>query len=384
MTNRKDSLGLYLHIPFCLKKCDYCDFYSLPVNNNNEVIETYVSCLLNELKWRRQEAAAPFTSIYMGGGTPSLLKPQQIERIIDTIFGHYPTGPRLEITIEANPATLSLQSMKDYRSAGVNRLSIGIQSFIDRELKMLGRLHGRDEAENTLKNAAKAGFVNYSADLIYGIPGQREEDWLNNLRLMQQYEPPHISVYLLQLEDTTPLARKIETGLINPVAEELEISLYRLGLDYLQEQGYHHYEISNLAKPGHECCHNLVYWHGGSYLGFGCGAVSFDGVSRSLNQPPLEKYIAALQSGHPPSIEVLETMDNNQRATDAIILGLRLTSGINVADFNERFGMDIFKHFQEAINVCLEQGLLVNKDGRLYIEPRAYFLSNQVFSRFLG
>jgi oxygen-independent coproporphyrinogen III oxidase len=385
VTNKNEPLGLYLHIPFCLNKCDYCDFYSLPVNaNNNEEIEIYTRCLIVELKQRCQKASAPFASIYLGGGTPSLLKPKQIESILDTIFGNYQAGFQPEITMEVNPATVNLRDMKDFRSAGVNRLSIGVQSFSDRELKVLGRLHGREEAIIALDNAARAGFMNFSADLIYGIPGQQEADWYNNLREMGKHEPPHLSIYLLQLEESTPLAKKIATGLVQPVDEDFEIRLYRMALDYLQQQGYNHYEISNLARPGYECCHNMIYWRGSPYLGFGCGAVSFDGVSRFLNQPPLREYIEALRAGRKPLLEVLETMNDDQRAADALILGLRLTAGIDLADFNDRFGINILQRFEEAIFTSCEQNLLVIKDGRLYLDPRAYFLSNQVFSRFFG
>ena len=383
MISDQAPMGIYIHVPFCLRKCDYCDFYSIGLSNQ-EMLETYTHSLVLELRRRREEFPFPFNTIFLGGGTPSLLKPQQIETIIDTVFAHYPAAGQPEISLEANPATVNLQGMKDLRSAGINRLSIGVQSFSDSELRLLGRMHDSKEAEEALANAFRAGFTNVNADLIYGIPGQQARDWESSLTRLQKYQPPHLSMYLLQLESSTPMGRKINEGKLPAEDEDLESRLYYKALEFLRARGYHHYEISNLAQPGLECRHNLIYWQAGRYLGIGCGAVSFDGRQRILNQPPVEKYIADLMAGRCTAVEILETMNLQQRLVDALILGLRLIDGINVEDFNHRFDINIKDLFKEAINTSCEEGLLAEHGGRLYLTPRAYFLSNQVFSRFIS
>lgn len=383
MTNSSAPMGIYIHIPFCLHKCDYCDFYSLPIVDP-VILENYTRSVIKELKRQAASISSPCGSIYLGGGTPSLLLPQQVERIVNSVFDNYQAGSELEISMEVNPATVNLEDLKGLRGAGVNRLSVGVQSFADIELKTLGRMHGGYEAEATLRDVVKAGFNNFNIDLIYGLPGQTQSSWLENLSLAMKFNPQHISSYLLQLDESTPMARKVKAGIINLLDDELESKLYYTTLDFLAEQGYYHYEISNFARPGYECRHNLLYWQAQEYLGIGCGAVSFINRQRNLNQADVNHYIADMLADLPLQIEILETMTPRQLVADAIILGLRLTGGIKREEFRDRFGIDIMEEYRDVIKTCQVQGLLEIENDRIYLAKRAYFLSNQVFIQFMA
>jgi putative oxygen-independent coproporphyrinogen III oxidase len=383
VTNKGESMGIYIHIPFCLQKCDYCDFYSLPLNQP-DLLEDYTRSVTNELNMRQAEMDRPFISIYLGGGTPSLLRPGQVEQILSAIFAAYSSQGKIEISMEMNPATVTLKKLKDYKAAGVNRMSVGVQSFSDQELKLLGRLHDRAEAEDALRCVHQAGFDNFSLDLIYGLPGQTWSAWSRNLSRAVEFEPRHISAYLLQLEPTTPMAQKIEKGMMSLLDDEAEAGLYYNMVDYLKEQGYLHYEISNFARPGCECRHNLLYWQSRPYLGIGCGAVSFNDTERYINQPPLENYISALLDSRRPPVTMLESMNSEERLIDAVVMGLRLTQGINGTDFKHRWGIDILKKYHDILSGGQTRGLLELENDRIYLTKRGYFLSNQVLSEFFS
>lgn len=376
-------MGIYIHIPFCLQKCDYCDFYSLPLTQP-DLLEDYTRSIIRELDMRKNETGRPFVSIYLGGGTPSLLQPEQVEQILSAIFAAYPSQGEIEISMEMNPATATLQKLKEFKAAGVNRMSVGVQSFSDQELKLLGRIHDRAEAEDALRYVHQAGFDSFSLDLIYGLPGQTRSDWGRNLSRAVEFDPQHISGYLLQLEPTTPMARKIEKGMMSLLDDETEAGLYYNMIDYLKKQGYRHYEISNFARPGCECRHNLLYWRSRPYLGIGCGAVSFNDKERYINQPPVENYISALLNNRRPPVTMLESMDSEERLIDAMIMGLRLTEGINCTDFQHRWGIDILKKYHDIISDCQTRGLLEQENGCIYLTKRGYFLSNQVLSEFFN
>ncbi|PKM76008.1 MAG: coproporphyrinogen III oxidase [Firmicutes bacterium HGW-Firmicutes-15] len=382
MTNSSANMGIYIHIPFCLHKCDYCDFYSLPITDP-VILEKYTRSVISELRRRASSISGPLASIYLGGGTPSLLLPQQVERIVNSVFENYQTSSELEISMEANPATVNLEDLKGLKCAGVNRLSVGVQSFADIELKTLGRMHGGHEAESTLRDVVKAGFNNFNIDLIYGLPGQTLSSWQENLSLAMNFNPQHISTYLLQLDESTRMARKVKAGTINLLDDELESSLYYTTLDFLAEEGYYHYEISNFARTGYECRHNLLYWQAQEYLGIGCGAVSYINRKRFLNQKNVNHYIEDMLADRPLQIEILETMTPRQLAADAIILGLRLTGGIKREEFRDRFGIDIMEEYRDVIKDCQTKGFLEVENDRIYLSKRAYFISNQVFMQFM-
>ncbi len=377
------SAGIYIHIPFCLRKCSYCDFYSLS-RPEPAILERYCQSLIRELQirasdWREQE----FSTLYLGGGTPSLLKPAQIEQVVKAIFSNYNMEASPEISMEANPATLNGQSLQALQAAGINRISLGVQSFQDHELKLLGRMHGVEEVEATVLALGKAGMKNYNLDLIYGIPGQTLEDWMYNLRMAVQCHPQHISAYLLQLDPGTPLARRIQMEKLPDGDEDMEASMYYEGRDYLSSQGYQHYEISNFAQANQACHHNLIYWQAHEYLGLGAGAVSYKDGQRRLNKADLDAYLARIENGQRSEFEVLEVMSERDKFLDAIILGLRMTAGIKPSEFWQRFGIDFTKEYHAIISQLEQDGLLIAEKDRICLSRRGYFLSNQVFCQFL-
>ncbi len=383
MTNSSEPIGIYIHVPFCLHKCDYCDFYSLPLQDP-DLLENYTRSVIVELQSRASSISCPVASVFLGGGTPSLLLPRQVDRIIDTVLAAYQVGSAPELSMEVNPATVSLKDLQGLRAAGINRLSVGVQSFADSELRTLGRLHSGGEAAAALRDVIKAGFTNINIDLMYGLPGHSLSAWLTTLSAAMKFNPQHISTYLLQLDESTPMGQKVKRGVVNLLDDELESKLYYTTVDFLIQQGYHHYEISNFARPGYECRHNLIYWQAQEYLGIGSGAVSFIDSQRVLNQAKVYHYIESMLSDRPAQVEILETMTPRQQVADAIILGLRLTGGINRGDFLKRFGIDIMEDYQIPIQTCQAEGLLEIGDDKICLTPNAYFLSNQVFRQFIA
>lgn len=383
MINRDRSAGIYIHVPFCVQKCSYCDFYSLPLRDKT-YMERYTMGLIREIEaqaagWSGRE----FSSIYIGGGTPSLLFPEQIDRILRSLYAHLKILPQPEISMEANPATLSLSNLQELRSAGINRLSLGVQSFLDEELKILGRIHGATEVMEAVADLVKAGISNYNLDLIYGIPGQSQENWKYNLQMAVSCQPQHISTYLLQLDPSTPMAKQIEQGRLKALEEDLEADMYYTGVDYLRSQGYQHYEISNFSRPGYACHHNLIYWQACEYLGLGPGAVSYRDGQRWLNIAQLEDYLDDDHQGRANNVEVLETMTHHDQFVDAVILGLRMTAGISRGEFRQRFGIDFHQEYHAIIEKFSRDGILIVDQDRIYLSRRGYFLSNQLMAQLL-
>ncbi|CFX98790.1 Radical SAM, alpha/beta horseshoe [Syntrophomonas zehnderi OL-4] len=348
------------------------------------MLERYIHCLLKEIKLRStQWKDYQFSTIYLGGGTPSLLEPFQIEQILKAIFHNYVLTTDTEISMEANPATVNLESLRGFREAGINRISLGVQSFQDNELKILGRIHRVSEIKDTLGALAKSGIKNINLDLIYGIPGQTWKDWLFNLRMAVKYHPQHISAYLLQLDPSVPLARRIISGEIPAENEDLQYAMYYSTIDYLSGQGYQHYEISNFALTGYECHHNLIYWQAHEYLGLGVGAVSYQNGQRIINKANLHDYLTRLESDGICDTKILETMNEREKMLDALILGLRMTTGIKPSELEVRFGIDFIQEYYAIIKKLEQDGLLIIEPDRIRISRRGYFLSNQVFSRFI-
>lgn len=383
MINSHNKWGIYIHIPFCIKKCHYCDFYSIPVREKSWLAR-YTGCLLREIgRATANSLEHNIDTVYLGGGTPSLLSPEQIYAVIEALQKKFRFEPYTEISMEANPYHHDYSALKLIKEAGINRLSFGAQSFNDNELKILGRIHNRHDVIKTVEAAHKAGFSNINLDLIYGIPGQSLKQWEKNLRMAVDCGPQHISVYLLQLDEQTPLAQRIARHEIKLLGEDAESQMYYTAVDYLQGQGFNHYEISNFAKEKYECRHNLHYWNADEYLGFGVGAVTFVRPRRTINQPPVEDYMEQLEKGMPCRAEVLEVMDNQQLLADAIILGLRLTRGINRKDFQKHFGVDLYKIYGEVIEKCVEDKLLNSGNGTIALTGKGYFLANEVLYQFI-
>jgi oxygen-independent coproporphyrinogen-3 oxidase len=378
----ENKLGMYIHIPVCLQKCHYCDFYSIPLNKMG-LISTYTNALLREIDCRCREANGQLVdTVYLGGGTPSLLSAQEVKLLLDRIRMKFLLTSNPEITLEVNPATISRAKVLGYIEAGVNRLSVGAQSFIGRNLKVLGRLHTPEDILETVDIIRTCGIKNLNLDLIYGIPAQSQAEWETSLKAAVNCHPEHISVYLLEPGVNTPLRHSIEKGRIASLAEDTEGAMYDYAIEYLADHGFTQYELSNFSLPGQECRHNLKYWKAYQYIGLGAGAVSFDGAARSMNKPVIKTYIDCLSHGKSCPVEILESMSDREVVADALILGLRLCAGINLEAFKLRFNTDIISDFP-AIIPLIDQGLLEIEHGYLRLTRGSYFVSNQVFYRLI-
>lgn len=370
--------GVYVHIPFCRSRCSYCDF-ATDIYRDSGAVERYVDSLTSEIQNSRIIVQSPADTVYFGGGTPSLLTPQQVERIIETVRDRIGITFDAEITMEMNPATVTLESLTAYRSLGVNRASFGVQTFDDTALKLLARGHNADDARNTFKLLREAGFDNISLDLIAGLPGQTLGQWEQNLNEALGLSPEHISLYLLEIHQGTPLAEQIHSGRQPLPDEELAAQMYEMMLDRLAAAGYSQYEISNFSLPGRESRHNSKYWTLDPVFGFGVSAHSFDGCERYSNERDTAKYVEMISSGG--SAEVTrETVD---LCSEYIFLGLRLNAGIDIADFRNRFGVEFMVKYEHEAASLLESELVEIADGRIRLTRFGRLYSNEVFALFV-
>lgn len=331
--------GLYIHIPFCKHKCSYCDFYSIEKLGD---IDSFVPVLCSEIVMRShhlQEAALPFNSVFFGGGTPSLLQAEQMKRIIDLLRENYSFEDNCEWTMECNPGTVSFESLSAYRSLGINRLSFGVQSLHAAELQFLERIHNADEVTDSVKAARDAGFGNINLDVMFAVPGQTLQSYEQSLKGITELQAEHISAYSLIYEEGTPLHARLLKGEVQPLPEDVDAGMYEFTIDFLEAHGYHQYEVSNFAKDGFRCRHNLCYWQGKNYLAFGPSAHGYMGDVRYRNARNIGKYSQSVQSGTLPTIGS-EQLTKEQRMFEQIFLSLRST-GIPVALIADSFGCDI-------------------------------------------
>jgi oxygen-independent coproporphyrinogen-3 oxidase len=365
------EIVLYIHIPFCRRKCRYCSFTSFA--GREAEIPAYVSALKKEID--KCAGGESVGSIYFGGGTPSLLTAGQAGEILATVRFCFSVSPAAEISIEANPGTIDEACLKAVRMLGVNRLSLGVQSLNDDELKLLGRIHSAAQAQEAFCLARQSGFDNVNLDLIYGLPGQSLEDWRNTLEKALALAPEHLSLYALSLEPGTPLWQAIEDKSLPAIDPDLAADQYELAEDLLEASGYHHYEISNWARPGRECRHNLAYWLNRPYLGFGVAAHSSRDGRRYANTASLDDYLAALSHGALPEKALDEAISPGLRLAETVILGLRLDSGIPAADISDRH--------RQTVGEMTDLGLMEYSDGNIRLTRRGRLLSNEVFWRFL-
>jgi oxygen-independent coproporphyrinogen III oxidase len=341
-----------------------------------------VTALKNELQKKAKGECV--RSIYFGGGTPSLLSAEDIGGILSVIRTHFTVDKAAEITIEANPGTINQAYLADIRKQGVNRLSLGVQSLNDRELVLLGRIHTAAEAKEAVKLAQASGFDNLNIDLIYGLPAQALSDWRQTLEEALLLEPEHISLYALTLEEDTPMWNAISQNFLPALNPDHAADMYELAEDLLAARGYIHYEISNWARPGRECQHNLIYWHNLPYLGIGAAAHSCSNGRRFANTKDMDKYLAYYYSGKkPPLPELDEEISPELELSETVILGLRLNEGVNAADIQSRFGIDLMEHYQRQIEEMAAAGLLEQGEGNIRLTRRGRLLSNEVFWRLL-
>jgi oxygen-independent coproporphyrinogen III oxidase len=372
------ATSLYIHIPFCKSKCGYCSFISFPGREAD--IPAYIEAIKEELFTRL--GADALTTIYIGGGTPSLVSWDQISELLDTFWSLCGIDPDAEITIETNPGIVTEEYLISIKKIGINRLSIGAQSLNDTELKLLGRIHTVTEIKDTYQWARKAGFENINLDLIYSIPGQTMENWRYSLEQVVAFEPEHISLYSLTLESNLPMAIKIEAGELPGLDPDAAADQYELAEALLDQHGYIHYEISNWAKPGFECRHNLVYWNTLPYLGAGVAAHSYLDGHRTANTSSLDDYISLIGQQQSPVV-MDEEIPPPLQVAEAVILGLRLIDGISPDDINTRFGVNINQIYRQQIHDLQDLGLIEMGKGMIKLTPRGRLLGNEVFHRFL-
>lgn len=364
---------LYIHIPFCLEKCIYCDFYS--VSFKSQIVRDYINALCQEIKLRTPNSE--LRAIYIGGGTPTILPEKEIEGLLHAIRDNYSINSDAEITIEANPGTITAKKAESLLKSGINRISIGVQSFNDTELSVLGRSHDASDALEAVESVKKAGFNNISIDLIYGIPKQSLKDWEYSLRKAVEISPEHISTYELTPEKNTPLYEDIKFARIVMPEEELISDMYYRAIDVLNDHGYIHYEISNFAKPGFECRHNLNYWDRGEYLGIGAGAHSFFNSRRTGNIRNVSGYIESLNQGVLPVNEEVEIKDDDA-LKEYIFLGIRKTDGIDISLLSGK-GPQI----QKVVDELVSHDLVELKGNRLKLTRKGLILSNEVIVQVL-
>ena len=371
--------GLYIHIPFCAKRCLYCDFFS---NTDMKFKEPYVSAVIREMQLRQEYIGEePLDTIYFGGGTPSQLQQADFERIFKAIDCLFNISSCKEITLEANPDDMTPEYVASLRNLPFNRVSMGVQSFKEKDLHFLNRRHDREQALRAVGLCKENGIPNISIDLIYGLPGQTLEEWQENLDDAIHLEIPHISAYHLIYEEGTALYKLMEAGKVAPIEEELSVTLFSTLINRLAEAGYLHYEISNFARPGYFSQHNSSYWTGKKYIGIGPSAHSYDGESRQWNISSLPHYLEGIRTGI-PNIEI-EKLDINTKYNDFIITGLRTMWGIRTANIREQFGEEKQAYLERQAATYLHQGLLIYENDTLTLSKEGIFISDGIMSDLL-
>ena len=374
--------GIYLHIPYCLHKCGYCDFNSHPENREEE--EIYVSALMSEIDhYAQQLEGKTISTVFVGGGTPTLLPPENLDKILGSIKSHFNLSPDCEITIEANPATIKQENLAEIRSSGFNRISIGVQSFDTDELKLLERVHNVDEIHTTIDRARRAGFDNLSLDLMFGLPDQLPEKWMANLHKALEKNPDHISAYGLTIEPATAFFKLHDRGLLTLPSEETQLEMFQSTIETLQSAGYQQYEISNYARPGFECRHNLNYWDNGEYLGLGAGASSYLNGERFKNTALPSRYIRSVREDG-AAVESTETLTPLHSMGETIMLGLRRLKGIAIEDFENRFQISFNKVYGKVIDPLLNEGLITINQNHMALSRKGLFLADSVILKFLA
>jgi len=415
--NRQLPTGIYIHIPFCVRKCLYCDFNSYA--GKEALFESYVEALRAEIRLgAAQYPDAGISTVYFGGGTPTVLPPERLADIVNEVRESFHVAPDAEITVEANPGVSGASRQSDLtpdpspkqgvealllppfrgqagRGVGTirtpqsalrnlfNRLSLGIQSLCDDELRLLGRPHTSEEAVRAFSDARRAGFQNISLDLMYGIPGQTPESWRRTLDGVLQLGPEHVSLYSLTVEEGTPFFAMRAAGQLSLPDEDAEADMYEEAIRTLTAAGFEHYEISNFAKPGFECRHNVIYWRNQPYFGFGAGATSYLEGVRATNIPTVEEYIRRIQAGK-DTTATEECLAGRRAKGETMFLGLRMLRGVDERVFSERYGTAPQTVFHEEIEELVSRGLLESENGSLRLTRTGLLFADDVFAQFVG
>ena len=375
------KLGLYVHIPFCERKCNYCDFYS--VSKSDIVEKQYIKALLEEIKsYKNISKDYVVDSIFIGGGTPSYLNHENIGLILDEIKNIFILSDDIEVTMEANPNSITLDKVINYKKYGINRMSVGIQSLDKDILKIIGRLHNSKEALEAIDTIKKAGINNINVDIMFNIPGQELSSIQSTLKQVIDKDIEHISFYSLKLEEGTPMYKMEESGIIKMVDDDIERNMYYEGRELMENNGYYQYEISNFSKPGYECRHNIKYWTGGEYIGFGPFAHSCFKDNRFNNISDIKRYCENMNE--PNKYRHLnEVLDKESKMFEYIMLRLRMNSGFIIEDFNGEFNIDFMKKYKNQIDSLLKYQLIDIDNGKVKLTKKGMDVSNYVFEEFL-
>jgi oxygen-independent coproporphyrinogen III oxidase len=372
-------LGVYIHVPFCSSICNYCNF-------NRGLFDAalkarYVDALQSEIR-ATSVAGRSADSIFFGGGTPSLLDPEEIGRLIEACRETFALSDDCETTLETNPETSSLPRMERFRAAGVNRISFGVQSFREPELKRLGRIHTADRAIGAVQEARAAGFDNISLDLMMWLPQQSRENWCENVEALVAVGPEHASLYLLELYPNAPLKEEMARSGWSLAPDDDAAEMYLWSLERLDRAGYRQYEISNVARPGRESRHNLKYWRDGEWAGFGCGAHATVGGVRSRNIASTEEYIKRIAAGE-SAVSEQRVLTAQERLEDALFTGLRLAEGLDIEAIGRRYGVDVWSRFGPSLAPFADAGLLLREGNRLRLTRDGMLLANEIMGVFV-
>lgn len=376
----KKNMELYIHIPFCVKKCAYCDFLSFPADEGTK--RRYVEKLMEEMRTMGAVCRDNTVStVFVGGGTPSILKGEWMEELFSVLRENFSLEPDAEISMEANPGTVTKEKLFSYRRAGINRLSFGLQSAKERELSALGRIHSFEDFLESFRAARECGFENINVDLMSALPGQTADSWMETLKRTAELSPEHISAYSLIVEEETPFyeAYGSEAGRKLLPDEETEREMYHRTKAFLRECGYERYEISNYAKPGFACLHNIGYWTGVPYLGLGLGAASYLNGKRFSGHGDMETYLASTAGTYENEVRLTK----KDMEEEFFFLGLRLTKGVSLAEFKERFGEDAAAVYPGVMERFVKEGAANLSDGRFFLTDYGMDVSNYVMAEFL-
>lgn len=378
-TNVKET-AIYIHIPFCEHKCIYCDFYSIITKDN---VTSFLQALKKEINYYAglHSSNRLITSIYFGGGTPSLMTPSYIHEIIELVKKRFTIADDIEVTLETNPGTVEKEKLNEFNEIGIDRLSIGIQSFDENELKFLTRIHDKQTAIDTVLRAKEAGFKNISIDLIFNLPGQTKKIWMNNLLTALSLPINHISTYSLILERGTILNKMVLDGKVKMQNDDYDADLYETTIDFLTQNGFYQYEVSNFAKEGFECRHNNSYWHYKDYFGFGTSAHSFINGRRYWNFSSLKKYVSEIGKNH-FAVAGYEQLDDEQRLNEYVMLALR-SSGLNIEEMQNFFGSNWSDNKSGYLKKLEDDNLLMRENGMIKLTKSGYAVCDEIIKNLM-
>lgn len=374
------EIGLYIHYPFCIRKCHYCDFYS---TEELSLGQRFMESLIKEIKMFAEKYSKQFriATIFFGGGTPSLMSTVELKMVMDLLKDRFLLSDGAEVTLEANPGTIDTSKLEKYRQSGINRLSIGVQSFVAEELKFLQRIHDPAQARQAVRNAREAGFVNISIDLMFAVPGQTQKSWEKSLKQAVNLGTDHIACYSLIYEKGTPLYRDLKAGKVKIIDEESDADMFEAAHMILSDAGFDHYEVSNYARPGKKCLHNLIYWRCGEYLGFGPSANGYLEGRRFWNPASLTQYLQFTGQNKSP-VEGSEILSRKDKIAEEIMLGLR-SEGIDLQQFRKKYNIDFEKLVNDVFDAPKREELLNLNEGFIAIRPSKYILSDSVIKSLI-